>query len=112
MKPCEMAYLLALLIEHPPEPFDPVEILRLRFVGGSIRLQIHGGLFLVVYHEEKPESERLDVFAVSADMPYRTETSALLQAHLTTLLRSVEFVRANGAGKRLVVREKASMRLL
>ena len=107
-----MAYLLALLVEHPPEPFDPVEIFRLQFVGGGIRLQINGGLFLVVYHEEKPEPERLDVFAVSEDMPYRTETSALLQTHLTTLLRSVEFVRENAAGEHLAVREKASMSLL
>ena len=107
-----MAYLLALLVEHPPEPFDPVEIFRLQFVGGGIRLQINGGLFLVVYHEEKPEPERLDVFAVSEALTHRTKASALLQTHLTTLLRSVEFVRENAAGEHLVVREKASMSLL
>ena len=107
MKPSEMAYLLALLVERPPEPFDPVEVFRLRWVGSGFQMQLNGSLFLVVYHEEKAEPERLDVFAISTDMPYRTETSALLQAHLTTLLRAVQFVRENAAGEHLAVHERA-----
>ena len=80
MKPCNMAYLLALFIERPLRGFDPVELFRLRWAGGGFQVQLNGDLFQVTYG-----LGGFDVVALSDGLRHRTEASERLQAHLATL---------------------------